>query len=310
MKFEDHNPFFRLGLLWRTVRHLKLIQILGRIWFKTITPKVITTNLPTFENFKYLSTFPARRKISITGQYSWDLLNLSGDLEQLGWEGHQRSKLWRYNQHYFDDLNAFKASERHGLHRELIDLWIVDNSNFQGVGWEPYPTSLRIVNWIKWVSDENKLSQLAVRSLALQGRWLSKRLEWHLLGNHLLANSKALIFVGIFFSGVEASAWISRGISIFRKQIKDQVLEDGHFELSPMYHAIVLEDLLDVINICRANRTKLTDQQYELVGILESLVPKMLYWLASVSHPDGKISFLMMRLLEYLQKIKNFLIMR
>ena len=29
-------------------------------------------------------------------------------------------------------------------------------------------------------------------SLAVQARWLVHRLEWHLLGNHLLANAKAL----------------------------------------------------------------------------------------------------------------------
>ena len=33
--------------------------------------------------------------------------------------------------------------------------------------------------------------QLKQHEVTIQSRWLAKRLEWHLLGNHLLANAKA-----------------------------------------------------------------------------------------------------------------------
>ena len=81
-----------------------------------------------------------------------------------------------------------------------------------------------------------------------QARWLNKRPEFHLLGNHLFANAKALVFAGLMFKSEEAEAWLNRGKNIIIKQIKEQVLEDGgHFELSPMYHSIFLEDLLDLL---------------------------------------------------------------
>ncbi len=35
-----------------------------------------------------------------------------------------------------------------------------------------------------------------MRSLAIQARYLTRRLEHHLLGNHLLANAKALVYAG------------------------------------------------------------------------------------------------------------------
>ena len=66
-------------------------------------------------------------------------------------------------------------------------------------GWEPYPTSLRIVNWIKWDLGGNGLSRETEHSLAIQARWLGKNLETYLLGNHLFANAKALVFAGAFF---------------------------------------------------------------------------------------------------------------
>ena len=64
---------------------------------------------------------------------------------------------------------------------------IAQNKIGDGNGWEPYPLSLRIVNWIKFLAklevdaDVIKINQ----SLFLQSRFLFKHLEYHLLGNHL-----------------------------------------------------------------------------------------------------------------------------
>lgn len=164
-----------------------------------------------------------------------------------------------------------------------------------GNGWEPYPLSLRIVNWIKWAWAGNELSPAAVESLALQARFLSRRLEWHILGNHLLANAKALIFAGLFFEGMEAERWLAKGAAVFLRQLGEQVLGDGgHFERSPMYHAQVLEDVLDVVNALQTfpdlpsnNRRKhfllsLQERCAETAG-------RMLRWLAVMTHPDGEI---------------------
>ena len=111
--------------------------------------------------------------------------------------------------------------------------------------------SLRIVNWIKWALAGNLLAANTIHSLALQARYLARRSEYHLLGNHLLANAKALVFAGLFFAGEEADAWLAQGLQILAAELPEQILADGgHFERSPMYHCLVLEDLLDLCNLC------------------------------------------------------------
>ena len=217
-------------------------------------------------------------------------MNVRGALADIGWDGSQREKLWRYNQHYFDDLNALRAGERDAWHQALLSQWLVENPPVAGTGWEPYPTSLRIVNWVKWALAGNTLPTDCVHSLAAQARWLRKRLEWHLLGNHLFANAKALVFAGVFFEGEEAQRWLQLGCRILQQQLPEQVLADGaHFERSTMYHALALEDVLDLVNLCRAY-----DARGELAPLQEALearVEPMLQWLLAMCHQDGEISF-------------------
>jgi uncharacterized heparinase superfamily protein len=114
--------------------------------------------------------------------------------------------------------------------------------------------------------------------------------EWHLLGNHLWANAKALLFAGCFFRGPEAERWLARGARILRAQLAEQVLPDGgHFERSPMYHALALEDLLDLLNAAGAWPGQMPAS---LGASLRRAAPDMLRWLACMSHPDGDIALL------------------
>jgi uncharacterized heparinase superfamily protein len=190
------------------------------------------------------------------------------------WNDYKIDKLWLYNLHYFNNYDE-----------NLIVRWIQENPPKKGIGWESYPTSLRIVNWIKQYLEGFSFSQEALDSLFIQTRWLIKRLEWHLLANHLFANAKALIFAGLFFSGTEADYWLNKGITILNQQLKQQILHNGsHFELTPMYHAIILEDMLDLINIMHI-------YNYPVPNNWFNLITKMFNWLNYISHPDGKIAF-------------------
>jgi uncharacterized heparinase superfamily protein len=232
---------------------------------------------------------PIQPSPSLIGPEEFSFLGHQGSLEVFGWDGLAREKLWRYNQHYFNDLNASSASERHKWHLTLLKNWVEQNPPALGVGWEPYPISLRMVNWIKWSLAGNSLSTLCIQSLATQARFLSKRLEWHLLGNHLLANAKALVFAGLFFQGDEATAWLKTGLRIIESELAEQVLQDGgHFERSPMYHAIVLEDLLDLINASQLWSASI-DSSVTLGW--RAVAREMFFWLGTMTHPDGQISF-------------------
>ena len=277
----------QLRLYWETVRHLRPCQIWAQLLLRTLpTPRPDVRPAPPLRSYGDGAwVVPARRPPSQTGPDAFRFLNASGTLAQHGWNDAAVPMLWRYNLHYFDDLNAVRALERTNWHDGLIARWIADNPPTHGVGWDPYPTSLRIVNWIKWARAGNELSRAALDSLAVQTRWLSARLEHHLLGNHLFANAKALVFAGCFFAGDEASRWLQRGLDILAHEIPEQILPDGgHFELSPMYHALALEDMLDLVNILRSSGIDPPPSWAEKIG-------SMRLWLRAMCHPDGEIAF-------------------
>ena len=282
--------FKKIQLLFNTIKYLKAGQILLRIKRKFIKPKVSLCDIPknSYPNSKIRPVIQCSQRMY--GEYSFKFLNKEFILiTSEDWNAKNQDKLWIYNLHYFDDLNAINSEQRFVWHSNLIQKWIEDNPLNHGNGWEPYPSSLRIVNWIKWFlliqNPNNNVKQMWLDSLVFQIRFLSQNLEYHLLGNHLFANAKALVFSGLFFKGKEAEYWYKSGVSIINRELYEQVLSDGgNFELSPMYHAIFLEDLLDLINIHQAYDRSLPDN-------LENKIVQMLEWLKAMSHPDGDIAF-------------------
>jgi uncharacterized heparinase superfamily protein len=202
---------------------------------------------------------------------------LNQSYENPDWNDASISKLWLYNLHYFD------APEQ-----SLMDRWISENPAGSRPGWEPYPLSLRIVNWIKYALNGNHIGPTTLASLSTQAEYLSGVVEYHLLANHLFANGKALVIAGLFFEGHAAVRWLERGLKILAREVPEQILSDGgHFERSPMYHAVVLEDLLDLVNAGRA----FTDVCDRAVALWEATAARMLGWLVQMVHGDGRISF-------------------
>ncbi len=94
-----------------------------------------------------------------------------------GWNDPAADKLWLYNLHYFDDLNAAGRDAREAWHRALMARWIAENPPGHGNGWEPYPLSLRARELDAWALAGHALPEAAVQSLAVQARWLTQRLE-------------------------------------------------------------------------------------------------------------------------------------
>lgn len=276
------------ALYWHTIRHLRPVQIGARIraGFPRAVP--VAREAPALRPPTGRWTMPAQRAPSMKGPMTFEFLGEQRAVGGSPWGVDAPSDLWRYNLHYFDDLNAEQAEARRAWHEEAIARWVRDNPPGQGAGWDPYPTSLRVVNWIKWHLGGGR-SEALRESLALQARHLERRIEYHLLGNHLLANAKALVFAGLFFTGPEAQRWLERGSAILRREIDEQVLEDGgHFERSTMYHALVFEDFLDLLNVFAAFPDAADPA---LVERLADAAQRMAHWLVAMSHPDGEISF-------------------
>jgi uncharacterized heparinase superfamily protein len=278
------------GRYWYTLRHLRPVQFYGRVWFRIWRPKPDLRPAPPLADRSGPWHLPARRLPSMPSPRGWVLLSEPGQLDELGWDSPQREKLWRYNQHYFDDLNAHGAAARMTWHSALMNDWVTHNPPSQGNGWEPYPLSLRVVNWVKWALSGATLPPAVYQSLAVQVRWLTGRLENHLLGNHLFANSKALVMAGLYFEGPEADAWLALGLRILAREVPEQILPDGgHFERSTMYHALALEDMLDLVNATQCFANRLSPAKQRQVADWPQRASKLHVWLLTMCHPDGEI---------------------
>lgn len=266
-----------LGRYWRTVRHLRPVQVHDRF----------VRHLPTAAgrsgsavrraaHARWIGVGP--RETVFTGPGQARLLHREAPVGE--WDAPELPRLWRYHLHYFDDIESphFAA---------LAGRWIAENPPGKGPGWEPYPLSRRIPNWIAWILRGNEPWAGMLASLDVQARALERQLEYHLLGNHLLANLRALIFAGCFFS--HGAKWLARGGAEFSRELNDQVLPGGaHAERSPMYHALILTDLLDLVALDRiypgAIATRQADHWRQAAGA-------MLAWLRRMLHPDGAIPF-------------------
>jgi uncharacterized heparinase superfamily protein len=226
-------------------------------------------------------------KRGITKDYDhFTFLSEVNQLSLVGWDNLSQSKLWRYNLHYFDCLNQLGfENEAVVLQNNLINKWIRENPFGKGTGWEPYPTSLRIINWIKWHFKTNSLSAEDKLSLWSQVNWLAGRPEYHLLGNHLFINAKALLFACVIFGLDEQSAIYKKALKILKEELSEQFHDDGaHFELSPMYHALAMEDLLDLYQLGNSLPLSFPSQEIE-----EKFLNGM-NWLHYMSYSSGELA--------------------
>lgn len=273
-----------IGRTLRTVRHLKPVQVVNRAWRTLRRPAPRLDPPPPVRAIVALAA-PCIRPESLLGGDQVRLLGVTRSLERAGdWNRTDWPKLWLYALHYHDGLRAADTAAKRKL--AFVERWLAENPPLDGNGWEPYPLSLRIVNWVYWLIREQRADPSILASLAVQVRALEDQLEYHLLGNHLWANAKALIFAGLYFEGAEAERWLSKGLRIGEAQRKEQFLADGgHFELSPTYHQLMTEDLLDLINLSTAASRPLPPKWTDTAQ-------RSLAWLAVMTRPDGTVPLL------------------
>jgi uncharacterized heparinase superfamily protein len=276
----------RTARLFHTAKYLLPSQVAARAWRRGWRPAPRLDPAPPRRALHGAFLAPVLHSQSLVAPLEFRFLGERHALQaRADWNDPARSQLWLYNLHYLDDLNAQGGADRSAWHQGLIGRWIAENPLGWGTGWEPYPVSRRLVNLIKWSLGGGSPDTGAINSVAVQARWLRPRFEWHLRGNHLLANAKALVFAGAWFAGAEADAWLAQGMRVLGRQLPEQILADGgHFERSPMYHSLVLEDLLDVCNILRAYALPVPDSW-------SAYAARMYAWLKMLSHPDGEIAF-------------------
>jgi uncharacterized heparinase superfamily protein len=207
--------------------------------------------------------------------------------DNMSWSPDEASRLWRYHLHYFD----FLREDHYSLDDKfaLIDDWIRQNPQGEQPAWEPYTTSLRIVNWcLLFLSlPRSTLRDHWLRSLYDQARWLERNLEWHILANHYFENIKAMVFAGAFFAEKKGGQWLRRFQRELIRQLAEQTLRDGgHYERSPHYHCVLLQGYLELYALHSANR-QLLSTACSLA--LASAIQSGIAFLQSVRTPDNNI---------------------
>lgn len=287
----------RLSYLFQTLRHLKLRQGMSLL-SQRLLPRATVSRAALPE----VLTTPSDWLLAPAKRDSWQLPDqfcFLNETHQVAsptfWNTGATTYLWHYNLHYFDYLLSSTGLAYPESASQWIDPWISENPPFSGRGWEPYPTSLRVVNWLKFAWQNQPLTKGQTESLALQVRWLYANLEYHLLANHLFTNAKTLVFAGLAFAGDEAQTWLKSGLRILLAQIPEQFLADGgHFERCPMYHGILLEDLLDLLNLIRASPStwkafdaKVQADIHRLQTLITAKWDTLWTWYEAMRHPDG-----------------------
>jgi uncharacterized heparinase superfamily protein len=278
----------RLRRVIHTARYLKLKQIIYRLYYGIRKARPVSVDhhakKPDFSPWYG----PSYRKPCTTDGYNFVFLGRHHNVKNPDdWSKAELGMLWLFNLHYLEDLTCPELSFE--LKFSVLHRWMRNNPPGVGVGWHPYTLSLRIVSMVKWLSQAPHVEQRFSDSLAIQASSLSDNIEYHILGNHVIANGKALVFAGSYLSGLDAKLWLAKGLKILDEQLPEQFLPDGaHFELSPMYHALLLWDLCDLILLSTLTRSACLNSR---VNSWKSVVERGLHWLRSMLHPDGDISF-------------------
>ncbi|WP_404398450.1 heparinase II/III family protein [Idiomarina loihiensis] len=269
---------------------MKIKQVIYQVYYRLNKPRLRRVKCPDLRGgFKKMVGGGFQKPATKDGKV-FTFLGRTVRLESC-WDDARYPKLWLYNLHYQDDLNASGAEEQLDLCSDMVDSWIENNPPFIGNGWEPYCLSLRIVNWVKFFSriEKSEIKRSWLQSLAIQADGLNQQLEFHILANHLFANAKALVFVGSFFGGKQGELLLMKGLKLLDQELNEQFLSDGaHYERSPMYQGTLLWDLLDLIRLSKSVEISVLSVRVEY---WEKLLVKGMQWLSNMSHPDGKISF-------------------
>lgn len=271
-----------LGLLWRTIRHLTprqvLYQLISRLRGRA------RLRLPESVPPGYFLVVPEADKPVSLWLGVFTFLNESADLardELIMWNYLHFGKLWTYNLNYFDYLSQPRLKPATGL--TLMRDFIGQTDSLRD-GLEPYPTSLRIVNWVQFLSRHQIRDNAIDAHLYAQIGLLRRRLEYRLAGNHLLENGFGLLTGALYF---QHRNWFQVAVNLIRHELTTQILADGgHDERSPMYHQILLDGLLDVLLMLRHD-TWHYDSGF--VDVLTEKAARMLGWLDALTFDNGDV---------------------
>lgn len=273
----------RLLLYYHTVRNLRFKQIWHRLPVLKkigVHPSKEALDITKAGNVNmWIPSLPS--ETMYRNDHTFTFLNRSHRFyDDFDWDFKDNGLLWTYNLTYFEflDQRDMEAEMAYGFIDDFLEQYPTIKTAH-----DPYTISLRLIFWIRFfIRKNNRPMEKYLKALHSQAKELQGKLEYHLLGNHLLENAFALFFAGSYLND---RTIIKRAKRLLKDQLNEQILDDGgHFELSPMYHQLILYRLLDCINMAKAS---LADESKDVISFLEEKASVMQGWMKQMSFSDG-----------------------
>jgi len=185
------------------------------------------------------------------------------------------------------DLRALGGDQARRRARDLVALWIEQESRWTPAAWAPATVGRRLSAWLGHyefyaVSAEVPFRQALLASIARQARLLSRLLPAGLAGGDAIAAIKGLALAGIACE--EGGPWLEQAARLLARELPRQVLADGgQEERSPARHLEVLRDLVD---LRAAFHTAGSEPPPALIDAIEQMAP----FLRLLLHGDGALA--------------------
>lgn len=206
------------------------------------------------------------------------------------WADPGASPLWLYQLQYFGWAADLARTGRAGVAARLIASWRAEyERKWDTWAWHPYPTSMRLANLCAAAACSGGFAALGDgvdRLAAAHAAYLLRHVERDVRGNHVLENARGLLWAAKSFRGGVAGECERVARALYEREIPEQVNADGgHFEMSPMYHCIVMKGLLEV-------RALLGGADPLVRTHVEPALRRMGAFLAGILCPDGDVPLL------------------
>ncbi|MDQ3810355.1 MAG: heparinase II/III family protein [Chloroflexota bacterium] len=205
------------------------------------------------------------------------------------WSASAASRQWLFQLHGFRWAIDLAIAARRGRPEAMpalqwrLQSWLERHPPDAGDAWHPFVVSERLLAWLV-VRDLLPALRAPLRTpILLHAIFLQRHLETDVGGNHQLKNLVALLLAGCAFDGPAPVAWRTRAAARLERQLALQILPDGgHYERSPMYHLLVLADLLAALWASGRREMPVSVALADAVRRMQSVARALV-------HPDGDI---------------------
>ena len=254
----------KICLYVKTIKHLKLRQIVYQLRSRLVTPRLKLSKISTLcvraehsksETFRFSprwtgGEFDIRHK---TFEFIGQKLTFGTSVR---WGEEKFGGLWLDHLHYFRYLELVpKNRDNVRFVIELLKQWKGCREDVAKAFWPPYNASERAFCISRWyLENQNFLSyaesEFVLNIISQDIDFVSRNLELNLDGNHLLKNIAAVYWGTALFEVSAEHKWVKCVERYYDSIVNEQILPDGlHYEKSFIYHQLALIDFLDILAI-------------------------------------------------------------